>query len=240
MPKITADDFTVAYAAGKRWINGDLTEREAVDLLVTERGMNRASASDYVRNLRQMISGQAFHRTLNTPALQYYLDRIRADFDEGAYRNALQSLAKHLDYYEQLPTGAKQPGLRRLLAEHEASLHPQDAQLYTEELEDQVREALKRTPAERKQRLASASKKPTATTGMVTIFRRNPDVIAEVLLRANGTCEECRERAPFARKSDGSPYLEVHHKVRLADNGDDTVENAVAICPNCHRQAHYG
>ncbi|MGH8437576.1 MAG: HNH endonuclease [Pseudomonas sp.] len=33
---------------------------------------------------------------------------------------------------------------------------------------------------------------------------------------------------------------EVHHKVRLADGGLDTVENAIAVCPNCHRQAHFG
>jgi len=34
--------------------------------------------------------------------------------------------------------------------------------------------------------------------------------------------------------------LEVHHKVPLAEGGDDTVENAIALCPNCHRHAHYG
>jgi len=38
----------------------------------------------------------------------------------------------------------------------------------------------------------------------------------------------------------GTPYLEVHHRVPLAENGEDTVENAVAICPNCHRKAHDG
>jgi 5-methylcytosine-specific restriction protein A len=26
----------------------------------------------------------------------------------------------------------------------------------------------------------------------------------------------------------------------LASDGDDTVENAVALCPNCHRRAHFG
>jgi 5-methylcytosine-specific restriction protein A len=34
--------------------------------------------------------------------------------------------------------------------------------------------------------------------------------------------------------------LEVHHKIRLADGGFDTVENAIAVCPNCHRQCHHG
>ena len=26
----------------------------------------------------------------------------------------------------------------------------------------------------------------------------------------------------------------------LADGGADTVENAIAVCPNCHRELHYG
>ncbi|HDR7378766.1 TPA: HNH endonuclease [Bacillus toyonensis] len=39
---------------------------------------------------------------------------------------------------------------------------------------------------------------------------------------------------------DGTPYLEVHHVVPLATGGEDSVENAVALCQNCHRKAHYG
>ena len=44
----------------------------------------------------------------------------------------------------------------------------------------------------------------------------------------------------FNRKKDNTPYLEVHHIIRLADDGDDSVENAIALCPNCHREAHFG
>lgn len=94
--------------------------------------------------------------------------------------------------------------------------------------------------AERKIRLASASKKPERKVVETVVFVRNPDVVDEVLERANGICEKCENKAPFFRKSDNSAYLEVHHKIRLADDGDDTVENAIALCPNCHREAHYG
>ena len=48
------------------------------------------------------------------------------------------------------------------------------------------------------------------------------------------------EPAPFLKRSDGTPYLEVHHDVRLADGGADTVRNARALCPNCHGDAHHG
>jgi 5-methylcytosine-specific restriction protein A len=34
--------------------------------------------------------------------------------------------------------------------------------------------------------------------------------------------------------------LEVHHKTPLSARGEDTVENAIALCANCHRELHYG
>jgi len=71
-------------------------------------------------------------------------------------------------------------------------------------------------------------------------FRRNPDVVAAVLERANGFCEACKQKAPFLRAKDNSPYLEVHHEIRLADGGKDNLSNAIALCPNCHRKAHFG
>lgn len=111
---------------------------------------------------------------------------------------------------------------------------------YSSKLEDAVAKSGNDTSTSRKARLAQAGRKPKKRTVAITVFDRNPDVIAEVLANANGLCGECGEAAPFIKASDGNPYLEVHHKVRLADNGDDTVENAIALCPNCHRKAHYG
>ncbi|MGP9517983.1 HNH endonuclease [Psychrobacter sp. AOP7-C1-14] len=55
--------------------------------------------------------------------------------------------------------------------------------------------------------------------------------------RANGICEGCNEIAPFETKS--GPYLEVHHLTRLADGGPDVPQNVIALCPTCHRRAHY-
>jgi 5-methylcytosine-specific restriction endonuclease McrA len=95
-------------------------------------------------------------------------------------------------------------------------------------------------PALRRARLAHAPKLPQAVSVSVSAFIRNPDVAAEVLERAAGRCEDCKAKAPFRRASDNTPYLEVHHIIRLADGGEDTVDNAVALCPNCHRKSHYG
>jgi hypothetical protein len=89
-------------------------------------------------------------------------------------------------------------------------------------------------------RLESAESTPERQTVTTSIFKRNPDVVAEILCRAMGICEDCKNKAPFNKKSDGEPYLEVHHIIPLSEGGDDTVENAIALCPNCHRQRHFG
>jgi|GEM_PF-384273 5-methylcytosine-specific restriction protein A len=54
--------------------------------------------------------------------------------------------------------------------------------------------------------------------------------------RANGICQLCEQPAPF-RVGD-TPFLEVHHVIPLSENGPDTIENTVALCPNCHRRMH--
>jgi 5-methylcytosine-specific restriction protein A len=83
------------------------------------------------------------------------------------------------------------------------------------------------------------NRRPASRPSANTQFQRDAAVKAWVLQQANGKCEYCDQRAPF-KGSDGQPFLEVHHVRQLADDGPDTVTNAVALCPNCHREAHYG
>lgn len=70
-----------------------------------------------------------------------------------------------------------------------------------------------------------------------TVYYRDPVIAAAVKERANGRCDLCGQTAPF-NSANGFPYLEEHHLDRLADGGDDSVDNAVALCPNCHRKMH--
>lgn len=71
------------------------------------------------------------------------------------------------------------------------------------------------------------------------IYKRSAQVKHYVLLRAEGLCEACGEPAPFLRK-DGTPYLEPHHINRLSDGGLDHPLFIGAVCPDCHREIHYG
>lgn len=70
-------------------------------------------------------------------------------------------------------------------------------------------------------------------------FVRDPAIVGWVLAHARGKCEICDDPAPFLTR-DAQPYLEVHHVRPLAEGGPDTIDNACATCPTCHRRLHYG
>ncbi len=83
-------------------------------------------------------------------------------------------------------------------------------------------------------------KTPTKKLSLTTVYERNPKVVKGALTRAKGKCESCKKDAPFKREKDNTPYLEVHHIKQLAQGGEDIIKNTIALCPNCHRQAHFG
>lgn len=93
----------------------------------------------------------------------------------------------------------------------------------------------------RRRALASATeaaeRSPREARGLY--YKRSADVRAYVLGRANGKCEACGQPAPFNRP-DCTPYLEPHHTQRISDGGPDHPRWVAALCPNCHREAHYG
>lgn len=85
-----------------------------------------------------------------------------------------------------------------------------------------------------------AKGKPAKQTVAREDFVRNPFVVAGALQRADGRCEMPACTTPLFRKDDGTPYLEVHHIQPLGEGGDDTLVNAAAVCPRCHREMHFG
>jgi len=70
-------------------------------------------------------------------------------------------------------------------------------------------------------------------------YQRSVMVRSYVLARARGHCEACGRAAPF-KTNRGEPYLEPHHIRRLSDGGPDDPRFMGAVCPNCHREIHYG
>ncbi|MFS2034960.1 HNH endonuclease [Polaromonas sp. CT11-55] len=82
---------------------------------------------------------------------------------------------------------------------------------------------------------ANDPKKRSVTSN---VYDRSATVRSDVLLRAMGHCELCK--APGFKLKNGSIFLETHHVIPLSEGGKDAKNNVVALCPNHHREAHYG
>lgn len=79
---------------------------------------------------------------------------------------------------------------------------------------------------------------PASLEGTYIRYSHDPKVISWALKYAQGICEACDSAAPFVDQDD-QPFLEVHHLLPLSQSGPDNTDNALAVCPNCHRKLHY-
>jgi len=86
-------------------------------------------------------------------------------------------------------------------------------------------------------RAIHSRKQPTHRSVASITYERNPYVAELAKRRADGICQLCDKQAPFINRQ-GDPYLECHHILWLSKGGQDTVENTVALCPNCHKKMH--
>lgn len=177
---------------------------------------------------------------------KYYFDRILEEFGPDALRNALVSTRAHIEYYEALASGGARPGLNSLCDQYEDKLVAYEdgtpllsSEKFQGKFQELVLKAQRDTPEERQSRLQYADTKAEKVSIRTLAFKRNADVVAERLFQANGVCDHCKKTAPFNRKN-GTPYLEVHHRIPLAEGGEDILCNTMALCPNCHREAHFG
>ncbi|MFT8246534.1 HNH endonuclease [Roseomonas sp. BN140053] len=131
---------------------------------------------------------------------------------------------------------------RRVFRRHALDADQPTLETLRSEFDADVKASLK-DPESRRKALADLANKRGPSKRVertVTVYERNPHVVADALMRADGTCQGCQQPAPFTRVSDGTPYLEVHHKIPLAEGGPDTPDNVIALCANCHRDRHYG
>lgn len=118
-----------------------------------------------------------------------------------------------------------------------------DSKAATEEsFQDRVAEARKKPDLDELARKAAKPGPVSRQQTTTTTFKRRPEVVAWVIENAlknnEGRCElgGC-ESFPTPK---GEPYLEVHHVIPLSEDGPDEISNAVALCPACHRELHFG
>jgi uncharacterized protein with ParB-like and HNH nuclease domain len=89
----------VSYEVAKKVYAGSLGRTAGKDEIAKLTGMNSGSAGDYIADFLAMMNGEKYTRTLNEYSTRYFVERIREDFGEGAFRKALAACQKHAEYY---------------------------------------------------------------------------------------------------------------------------------------------
>lgn len=244
MPKILPSQIEAAANVAQQVHIEEITLADGVTVLLNEHLLNVNSARDFINGYKKMMLGDVYKRALSAPAVDCFLTQIHAIYGYESYTTAVDAVNKHIDYYEKQKEKVNKKGtlhkLRDVVARHTMKIVPKELDRVIQQFNEGVKRSLDDSVENRNLRLRNAPKTPIKTTVTTTVFRRNYDVVATVLIRAAGKCEGCKCDAPFIKSADQQPYLEVHHRVPLSQGGHDTVDNAMALCPNCHRQRHFG
>lgn len=238
--RITMRQVEVSYDIASQVFDKKISLESGALLLQDTYGLNINSARDFINDYRLMLQGKVFQRAMSAPAIDYFLARIRTERGSSLLDEAISAVRKHIDYYEGIRK-VNLHAMRSVVEQHE--VYRNAPPLLSEKdtnFQSAVLKALHDSSSNRQARLRDAAKLPVKIKVVMEVYLRNADVVAEVLDRAAGICERCMKMAPFMRRKDGTPYLEVHHRTHLAYGGEDTIENAIALCANCHRELHYG
>jgi 5-methylcytosine-specific restriction protein A len=238
--RITENQVSEACKIAQKVYDNEVKKVDGVNELVNIHGLNRATANDFIYDFKCLLLGKVFHRAMSAGAMYHFMSRINSEYGMDSLKQAVISLKAHIKYYEG-HFKVNMHKLRGVADEFEQlTLNSKTYSVIQQEFRRSVKESLKDNQLNRLKRLTRANKTPKKIKVTSTVFIRNPDVVAETLVRADGTCESCLTEAPFLRVKDRTPYLEVHHKLQLSKGGEDSVDNTIALCPNCHRKEHYG
>jgi HNH endonuclease len=216
--------------------------KAAFEYILSERPYSGAELGEAVASKLRVPEHQLKLTLPNKPgqsAFRNYVDHVSREFTT----NGIHRSESRKDRYRVTPLGL---GIARLTRDVDESQQLIQQRLETPTaspslLRLRVQELLRKASEEGRFSRSDSPDSDKVLQVPVTgsRFVRKPGVVAQVLLRANGFCEVCDAAAPF-QDLDASPFLEVHHVRPLASGGPDLEDNAVAACPNCHRELHFG
>ncbi|MCB4766573.1 MAG: HNH endonuclease [Sulfurovum sp.] len=88
-------------------------------------------------------------------------------------------------------------------------------------------------------RARNINPRPQQVQQIISTYPRNNILKNYVKRRANYACEMPNCNYQGFLKENGESYIEVHHVIPLSEGGEDSINNTIALCPNCHRALHY-
>jgi 5-methylcytosine-specific restriction endonuclease McrA len=115
-----------------------------------------------------------------------------------------------------------------------------ELKVFREREAKEINEAEDRTEEQLLENINNAKEYPVKRSLKTFVHIRNQDIAQYVKLKAQGICQLCEKQGPFEYEAINGRrrYLETHHINLLSEGGKDTIENTIALCPNCHKKMH--
>jgi 5-methylcytosine-specific restriction endonuclease McrA len=88
-------------------------------------------------------------------------------------------------------------------------------------------------------RVKQVKPNPDARTVETKRYNSAPAIKAFAHNRSAHKCEMPRCEYEGFNKYSGGKFIEIHHIKPLSEDGDDSIINVAALCPNCHRKMHH-
>jgi 5-methylcytosine-specific restriction protein A len=100
MPRESAEIINELYQLAIRVLDGELTISAVQDLMAQKYRTNKSSCQIYLNNIRRMLAGDTFKRTMSASATDALLKNILQTRTVEEYVNSLNALEKHIEYFE--------------------------------------------------------------------------------------------------------------------------------------------
>lgn len=100
--KIPNSVIPLAYRTSKAVYNKEITPKQGIEILSAAENINSNSARDYFNNFKYLIDGRTLTRTLNEETMDYFFKKITQDYGFVQLEISLNSLLRHIEYYENL------------------------------------------------------------------------------------------------------------------------------------------
>jgi 5-methylcytosine-specific restriction protein A len=112
--RISNHMIEACYDYASKVYNRQIELKKALDDIELGTGMGRGSAQAYVNVLCCMLDGKEYHRTINEAATDYFLSKIKVDYDREKLLSACNATRKHVDYYYKI-RGGRLKGIERIV-----------------------------------------------------------------------------------------------------------------------------
>ena len=213
-----------SYDVGKKFFHKKITLQEGTKAL-SNLGMNKNSAVDYIYLYSNLIQGKLYTRSANAYSTEYYLNNIYDENGTEVLENCLLALLQHIEYKEGLG-GGKTNKLRDI---YEKFLKTVDKEpvliVYPDDIDDSV-----------------SYSEGKAKKVLVNSYERNPHARKKCIEHYGLNCQVCGFNFEEKFGDLGKNFIHVHHIVDIATIGNkysvDPISDLVPVCPNCHAMLH--